>query len=166
MQLSAFMGAFLSGRLSVSLSGGSIIDLDGTVFVQLAMFFVAFGVLHALVFKPMLALLEAREEAIDGAREQAKHLDVEVREKQAAFEAELRKVQQASSEERDRLRGEGQELERNLLERVRVETQKSINDAKLALDTEAQLARQRLSGDRSQIAREIASKVLGREVQT
>jgi F-type H+-transporting ATPase subunit b len=166
MQLSAFMGALLTGRLSVSLSGGSIIDLDGTVFVQLAMFFVAFGVLHALVFKPMLALLEAREEAIDGAREQAKHLEVEVREKQTAFEAELRKVQQASSEERDRLRGEGQELERNLLERVRIETQKSINDAKAALDTEAQVARQRLSAERAQTARDIASKVLGREVQT
>jgi F-type H+-transporting ATPase subunit b len=169
MQLSAFLGALLSARLSgllsVSLSGGSIIDLDGTVFVQLAMFFVAFGVLHALVFKPMLALLDAREEAIDGAREQAKHLEVEVRQKQTAFEAELRKVQQASSEERDRLRGEGQELERNLLERVRVETQASINEAKVALDTEAQLARQRLGVERAQIAREIASKVLGREVQ-
>ena len=47
MQLSAFLSAVLSG--------GSIIDLDGTLFVQLAMFFVAFGLLYVLVFKPMVA---------------------------------------------------------------------------------------------------------------
>ncbi len=157
MQLSAFMGA--------PLSGGSIIDLDATVFVQLGMFFVAFLVLYALVFKPMVALLEAREEAIDGAREQAKHLEVEVREKQASFDAELRKVQSASGEERDRLRAEGQELERNLLERVRKETEQTVTSAKARLDTEAQTVRQRLEAERAQTAREIASKVLGREVQ-
>ena len=37
----------LSALLAALLSGGSIIDLDGTVFVQAAMFFIAFGVLYA-----------------------------------------------------------------------------------------------------------------------
>jgi F-type H+-transporting ATPase subunit b len=157
MQLSAILGALLSG--------GSIIDLDGTVFVQLAMFFIAFFVLRALVFKPMIALLDAREEAIDGAKDQAKRLEIEVKEKQATFEAELRKVRGASGEERDRLRAEGQELERRLLEKVRVETQKLVGDAKTRLDGEAQLARQTLAAQRPELAREIASKVLGREVQ-
>jgi F-type H+-transporting ATPase subunit b len=157
MLLSAFLGALLSG--------GSIIDLDGTVFVQAALFFIAFGILYALVFKPMMRVLEAREEAIDGSREQAKHLEVEVREKQAAFEAELRKVRGASNEERERLRAEGQEIERNLLDRVRSEAQEMVTQAKTRLDSEAALARQELGGQKSQLAREIASKLLGREVQ-
>jgi F-type H+-transporting ATPase subunit b len=157
MQLSAIMG--------VLLSGGSIIDLDGTVFVQTAMFFIAFGFLYALVFKPMVAMLEAREEAIDGAKDQAKRLDVEVKEKQASFEAELRKVRSASGEERDRLRTEGQEIERQLLDRVRTETASMVTEAKNRLDTEAKLARQELSSEKSALAREIASKLLGREVQ-
>jgi F-type H+-transporting ATPase subunit b len=157
MQLSAILGALLSG--------GSIIDLDGTVFVQLAMFFIAFFVLRALVFKPMVALLDAREEAIDGAKDQAKHLELEVKEKQASFEAELRKVRGASGEERDRLRAEGQDLERKLLEKVRVETLNLVNSAKTRLEGEAQVARQQLTASRSELARDIASKVLGREVQ-
>jgi F-type H+-transporting ATPase subunit b len=158
MQLSAFLGALLS-------SGGSIIDLDGTLFVQLAMFFIAFFLLYGLVFKPMMALLEAREEAIDGAKEQAKRLEVEVKEKQASFEAELRKVQTASSEERDRLRAEGQEIERTLLERVRNDTQKMVQDAKARLEVEAARARQDLAAERPALAKQIASKLLGREVQ-
>lgn len=157
MQLSAFLGALLSG--------GSIIDLDGTLFVQLGLFFVAFFLLYGLVFKPMVATLEAREEAIDGSKEQAKRLEVEVNEKQAAFEAELRKVRSASGEERDRLRAEGQEIERKLLERVRSETAQLMQDAKARLDTEAARARQELTAQRPQLACEIATKLLGREVQ-
>lgn len=155
----------LSASLAALLSGGSIIDLDGTVFVQLGMFAIAFVVLYGLVFKPMLALLEAREEAIDGARDEAKRLEVEVKEKQASFEAELRKVRSASGEERDRLRAEGQDLERKLLETVRQETQGSLESAKTRLAAEAQTARQRLESTRAELARDIASKVLGREVQ-
>jgi len=157
MQLSAFLGALLSG--------GSIVDLDGTVFVQLAMFFVAFIVLYALVFKPMVALLDAREEAIEGARNQAKQLEGDVQSKQATFEAELRRVRTSSGEERERLRGEGQELERKLLERVRVETQALVNDARSRLEGEALTARAELNAQGPELARDIASRVLGREVQ-
>ena len=155
----------LSATLAALLSGGSIIDLDGTLFVQAAMFFIAFGVLYALVFKPMVAMLEAREEAIDGAKDQAKRLEVEVKEKQASFEAELRKVRGASGEERDRLRAEGQEIEHKLLDRVRTETQAMVAEARSRLDSEAALARQELTQQKPQLAREIANKLLGREVQ-
>lgn len=157
MQLSAFLGALLQG--------GSIVDLDGTVFVQLAMFFIAFLVLYALVFKPMVALLDAREEAIEGARDQAKQLDSDVRAKQEKFETELRRVRTTSGEERERLRGEGQELERQLLDRVRAETQGLVSEAKVRLDGEALAARGELNAQNGDLARDIASRVLGREVQ-
>ena len=156
MLLSAFLGALLSG--------GSIIDLDGTVFVQAVMFFVAFGVLYVLVFKPMVAVLEAREEAIDGAKDQAKQLGQEVKSKQASFDAELRKVRGAASEERERLRAEGLELERKLLEQVRSETTMVVNDARARLDLEARRARTELNANRSELARQIASKIIGRDL--
>ena len=157
MQLSAFLGALLSG--------GSIIDLDGTVFVQLGMFFVAFVVLYALVFKPMVAVLEAREAAIDGAKDEAKHLEQEVKDKQASFESELRKVRSASGEERERLRLEGQTIERKLLDTVRAETTELVSEARVRLEVEAKTARAELASARPELARQIASKVIGREVQ-
>jgi F-type H+-transporting ATPase subunit b len=157
MQLSAF--------LSVLLSGGSIIDLDGTLFVQLAMFFIAFVLLYALVFKPMIAVLEAREQAIDGAKLEAKKLEQDVKDKQATFDAELRKVRGNASEERERMRAEALELERKLLEKVRVETTTLMNDARAQLEVEARSARAELAASRNDLAREIASKVIGREVQ-
>ena len=157
MQLSAFLG--------VLLSGGSIIDLDGTVFVQLGMFFIAFLVLYALVFKPMIAVLEARELAIDGAKDEAKHLEQEVKDKQTMFETELRKVRGSAGEERERLRTEGLELERKLLENVRAETSTLVREAGERLEIEARRVRGELQQSRPDLARESASKVIGREVQ-
>ena len=39
------------------LSEGSIIDLDGTIWIQLALFGIAFLVFRPLIFRPMVALL-------------------------------------------------------------------------------------------------------------
>jgi len=155
----------LSAFLSVLLSGGSIIDLDGTLFVQLAMFFLAFGLLYVLVFKPMVAVLEAREQAIDGAKAEAKQLEHDVKTKQASFDAELRKVRSNASDERERLRAEALELERKLLDTVRTETTTLVEEARERLEHEARSARAELAASRADLAREIASKVIGREVQ-
>jgi F-type H+-transporting ATPase subunit b len=156
MQLSAFLSVLLEG---------SIVDLDGTVFVQFAMFSIAFVILYALVFKPMVRLLDARDVAIEGSKLEAKHLESEVQQKQATFEAELRRVQTAAGEERERLRAEGQERERSLLDRVRGETQQLVSEGRTRLETEARIARAELIAQRADLAREIASRVLGREVQ-
>lgn len=155
----------LSAFLNALLSGGSIIDLDGTLFVQLAMFFVAFALLYVLVFKPMVAVLEAREQAIDGAKAEAKQLEQDVLAKQAAFDAELRKVRSSAGDERERLRAEALELERKLLDTVRTETTALVNEARERLEVEARSARAELVASRADLAREIASKVIGREVQ-
>ncbi|MBW2465395.1 MAG: ATP synthase F0 subunit B, partial [Deltaproteobacteria bacterium] len=107
---------------SALLSGGSILDLDGTIFVQLAIFFIAFFILRELVFKPMMTLFDAREEAIDGARKEAKAMEQEALDKGVTFDEEMRKVRLEAGEERDKLRGEGQRLEREMLDKVRSET--------------------------------------------
>ncbi|HJL30700.1 MAG TPA: hypothetical protein RMI62_16600, partial [Polyangiaceae bacterium LLY-WYZ-15_(1-7)] len=77
--------------LNALLSEGSIIDLDGTFFIQFAIFWVAFFVLRSLVFKPLVAVFEEREEAIDGARRDAKQFAREASEKEAHFDKELHK---------------------------------------------------------------------------
>src|SRR5512145_2135357 len=94
------------------LSGGSVIDLDGTLFVQLSIFFVAFFLLRALVFKPMVALFEAREAAIGGAKAEAQRLVAEAASAGQTFDEELKKVRVQAGKERETLRAEAQKRER------------------------------------------------------
>lgn len=150
---------------SALLAGGSVIDLDGTILVQLAIFLLTFFVLRSLVFKPMMELFDAREAATEGARAEAKKMDKEAREKADAFEDEMRKVRLAAGEERDRLRQEGVRLERAILERVRNETQKKLEDATTRLATEGTRLRGEIQTSVPALARQIASKMLDREVQ-
>ena len=155
----------LFAPLSTLLSGGSPIDLDGTALIQLVIFVLAFIILYALIFKPMVALFEAREEAIDGAQDEAKRLQGEVEAKREEFDREMNKVRSAAGEERDRLKAEGQQLERSLLEKVRTETEQVMGEARSRLDKEAGSARTQLTSATPALAREIATRVLGREVK-
>ncbi len=150
---------------SALLSGGSIIDLDGTIFVQLGLFFAAYIVLYFFVFRPRVALFEAREQAIDGAKEDAQRLQREARDAGKTFDQEMAQVRQQASEERERLRQEGAKLERNVLESVRAETQRKLGEAEATLAQEAVRLRSELKTSVPALANQIASKLLEREVR-
>ncbi len=150
--------------LTVFLSG-SIIDLDGTFFFQFALFWVAFLALRKLVFHPVLAVIEAREEAIEGARAKAKRLERESAARAKEFEAELHKVRVSAGSERDKLRQEAKHLEEAILTKVRAETDRQLADAQATMEQEAQKIRSAIGTEVPVLAKQIAAKLLEREVR-
>jgi F-type H+-transporting ATPase subunit b len=154
----------LSIALSVLLSSGSVIDLDGTIFVQVVLFLVAFLLLHSLVIKPVMSVLDAREQAIDGSKVEAQKLQSEADAKRQTLEEELRKIWEAANQERERLRAEGQQQARQLTERARTDTERALADAKTKLEAEGARLRAEVRGIIPVLARQISSKILDREV--
>jgi F-type H+-transporting ATPase subunit b len=155
----------LSILISV-LSEGALIDLDITFLVQLAIFWASFTALYFLVFKPMGALFEVREKAIFGARDEARRLENEAESNEGGFEAKLREVRTSAGAERDRLRADGLALEKQLIENVRRETQALLDSSRTKLDEQAKVARAYIGTNSPSLAKQIASKLLGREVQS
>ena len=147
------------------LSEGSIIDLDGTIWIQLGLFAIAFFVFKPLIFRPMVALFEARENAIEGAKLEALRLQDEASAESEEFEDEMRRLRLQAGEERDRLRAEGKRLERTVLDRGREETDKQLAEADAKLKTETAQLRAELDQSIPPLAKQIASKMLNREVQ-
>jgi F-type H+-transporting ATPase subunit b len=147
------------------LSEGSIIDLDGTIWIQLGLFAVAFLVFRPLIFRPMIALFEAREAAIEGSKLEALRLQDEASAESEEFDVEMRRLRLQAGEERDRLRAEGKRLERTVLERVREETDKLLSEADAKLKAEAVKLRSEIDQSTPALAKQIASKMLNREVQ-
>ncbi|MEZ4324704.1 MAG: H(+)-transporting ATPase [Polyangiales bacterium] len=150
---------------STLLSGGSMIDLDATLVVQMGLFFVALLVLHTLIFKPLLKVFEAREEAIDGAKDAARQFEADAAGAGTEFEEKMRDIRVKAGEERDRLRAEGGKLEAGILASVQSETQKQLTDADAQLTAEAAKLRRELQTQVPALARTIAGKLLQREVQ-
>lgn len=81
------------------------------------------------------------------------------------FEVEMRRIRLQAGEERDRLRNEGKRLERTVLDRVREETGKQLAEADAKLAKEASRLRAEIDQSVPVLARQIASKMLNREVQ-
>ena len=150
--------------LSALLSEGSLIDLDGTLFIQMGLFFLAFLILKALVFGPVIRLIEKRDEMIDGARLQAKALQAEAASSEDELAAQMRAARLKAGEEREKLRAEGKRLEAQVLEKVRAETAKQLAGAETKLDAEAAQVRSDMQAQTPVLARQIASKLLEREV--
>lgn len=142
-----------------------MIDLDATLVVQMGLFFVALLVLHTLIFKPLLKVFEAREEAIDGAKDAARQFEADAAGAGTEFEEKMRDIRVKAGEERDRLRAEGGKLEAGILASVQSETQKQLTDADAQLTAEAAKLRRELQTQVPALARTIAGKLLQREVQ-
>ncbi len=149
---------------TVLLSSAPVLDVDATLFIYLGVFFLLFFILRALVFRPSMALFDAREKAIDGAREEARTLEKEAEDKLDSFEQELAKVRGEAGAERDRLRAEGMRLERELAEKVRKETDELVREADERMAREAAGLREEIASSSPALAKQIAEKLLGREV--
>lgn len=140
------------------------VDVDWTFLVALVLFVVLLVVLKPLLFDPMLALFEERERRIEGAKLQARKIDEKSTTALATYEAEISKARGAANAERDTIRAQGLAREQQILGGVRVETAKTIEQGKLAANREAERVRAALKAQSGGIARELASRVLGREV--
>lgn len=153
------MNLSLAGAL---LSGGSMIDLDGSLVLTLLVFFGLFLALQRLVFRPMMALFDARDAAIGGARKDARELEAEADEKLREFEAEMKKAMVGATADRDSIRQDGARLERELLSRARAESDKTLEEASKQLETEGAKVRTEMKTSIPALASTIAEKLLGR----
>jgi F-type H+-transporting ATPase subunit b len=141
-----------------------LIDLDWTVLVQFGLFLIMLVGLWRLLFKPYLALRDAREAGIGGARKRAQEMAHRAEDLGGQYEQRMHHAKLRGAEERARLRSEGAAEERQLLGTARDESQRALGEARTRVSTQAQSARAKLEAQSTDLARQVATKILGREV--
>lgn len=150
--------------MGILLSGGSPIDVDASIVIQMAILTIAFFILRSLVFKPVIGLFDAREAAMDGSRKAAAEMDKDADAIRDRFETELKKVRQQGNDERDKARAKTQKLARELTETARKENAATLSAAKARLDVEAADARGKAKATVPGLAKQIAERLLGRSM--
>jgi F-type H+-transporting ATPase subunit b len=141
-----------------------LIDVDGTLFVQFFLFVIMLIVLSRVLFRPYLQMRAARHKGIEGAREEASSMQERARHTNADYDAGMTKARLRGAEERARLRGEGAIYERQVLGAARDESQKVLESARAKIAGDADAAREKLTVESTALAKQIAKKILGREV--
>jgi len=145
-------------------SGHPLIDIDATAIVQFALFLILMFVANKLMFQPYLALRERRKAGIDGARAEAERMTAQADAKLADYEKQLGVARNRANEEGRKVRAEAVTHEREVTDKARATAQTAIDEAQAKMRGETEAARGQLMPQADAIAKQIASKLLGREV--
>jgi F-type H+-transporting ATPase subunit b len=149
--------------LAAAGGGGVILDLDKTVLVQMVLFMVLIVVLKPLLFDPLLRVFDQREQRTEGARAEARALQEQAGDLLRKYEKELERLRQVATEERERLRGEASKLEAQILSEAREASNKIVEEGRSRIEREIRAIEAELSARTDELARSMASGVLGRE---
>jgi len=153
-------------KAALALASGDhpLIDIDGTVLVQFVLFLILYVIANRLLFQPYLRLREKRKAGIDGARAEAERMTGEADSKLAEYEQQLAEARAKGNEEGRKLRSEATAHEREVTDKARAEAQKAIDEATAKMRAQVEEARNQLLPQANALAKQMATKLLDREV--
>lgn len=149
---------------SQAYASDDLLSVNKTVFIQIVLFLIAIYILNTLVFKPFMKLMDRRDKLTRGAIEEAKELEVKVRQIIEEYDIKLAEAREQAIEERNKIVHEGQTVADGILSKAREETTELLKEAKTKLEADTEEIKVKVKSDVDAIAKDIASKVLGREV--
>ncbi len=162
--------SFVSTSLTIVLAPApqvhepQLIDLDGTVFIQLGLFLLAVLVLYQFLWKPYLRVRGDRVTRVEGYREEAARLQAEAEARMARLEAELAEARRVGAGERTVARAEALAREQTLLGEAQAAAKRTLAEARAQLEATVAGERAKLQQKAAEIGRDAAKKILGREV--
>lgn len=140
------------------------VDFDKTVFIQMALFALLILVLKPLLLDPMLRVFTLREERTDGAKAEARGMQERAAEILANYEKEVAKVRSEATAEREALRRETAKLEAEILAEARAAAEAIALEGRTRIRTDIAALQKDLDSQAQTLAKEIGSRVLGREL--
>jgi F-type H+-transporting ATPase subunit b len=125
-------------------------------------FLVLMLILNRFLYKPILNILEDRKRRIRDGEEKVQDLEQRAAQQWEGYQKQLQEAKISATVEKERIKGEGLEAERRLLEEARTEASRSVEEARRKIQEEVSRARDFLKGQANNMALEMAEKILGR----
>ncbi|MEP6653056.1 MAG: hypothetical protein ABJA82_06830 [Myxococcales bacterium] len=141
-----------------------LMDVDGTIFVQLALFAVLALIMTKLLWKPYLRVRAERVSRVDGYRKDAVRMEADASARLARAEAALADARRQGSGERALARAEAQAREQTLIAEAQAEAQRALAAARGRLEATVVAEKARLEAGARETATRVARRILGREV--
>jgi F-type H+-transporting ATPase subunit b len=140
------------------------VDFDLTFLAQFVIFAAFITVLKPLLFDPLLKVFEERERRTEGAKKEAREMDAQAGELRVSYEAEEEKVRQAAGRDREKLRAEVTALEARIMAEARAEAARILEVGKGRIAADVAALKTELDAARPELAAQIASRILDRQV--
>ncbi|MEE8580848.1 MAG: hypothetical protein V3T33_04585 [Myxococcota bacterium] len=134
----------------------------------LTMLLVGFALLvypvNALIFRPLLRVLDDRDEKIAGARRRAEQLGHNADESLAHYRESVRQVRESSERERRSQLDAARSEQAAMAAKARADVDRQADQTRLAISDELAEARGNLRVVAEELAREAAARILGRSL--
>jgi len=145
--------------------GGGLISLDKSLLVQMFNFIVLLVILQRLLYKPFLAKMNERTEAIKRSLDEAQTARAEAA-RQAEENAErLRAAYAEAAAIRAQALKEAADEQRRLVENARTEATKLVESAKAQIDADIRRAREELRREVTDIAIAVAERLVRKSLR-
>ena len=141
-----------------------MIEINSTIFWQFANFLALLFVLNVVLYRPLRNTIQKRAETIDGARERAKKLEIDIQEKMARYQEQLEEAKREAGKERAEMRAEASRKESEILGEAREKTADYVQNIRNQVSADAKEAGKKLEDDARSMAGMVATKVLGRKL--
>jgi F-type H+-transporting ATPase subunit b len=165
IRLGAVLALLAAWPGAAAAAGGTLeIFPDYRVFVLVALFVLLILPTQRVLFTPVMRALEERRVRIDGARERAAALSVKADEMLRRYEEALRDVRDAAEQERRHAVDEARQGQRRTVSEARAAAEGKASRARAEISAALTSARAQLRREAELLAREAASRVLGRSL--
>lgn len=144
---------------------GGLISLDKSLIVQALNFLVLLVILHRLLYKPFLAKMQERTEAIKRSLDEAQAARAEAARQQEENAEQLRRAYAEAAAIRERALKEAADEQHRLLEAARAESQRLVDSAKAQMDADIRRARDELRREVADLATGIAEKLVRKSLR-
>src|SRR5882757_7113055 len=141
-----------------------LLDVDGTVFVMLGLFFIVMFLLTRWLWRPYLRVKEERVARVEGYRAEAIRLETEATARLARVEAQLAEARRTGSAQRASARSEAHVREQKIVADAQAAAQQALAQARARLEAAFAAERAKLHTRATVLGTEITEKVLGRPV--
>jgi F-type H+-transporting ATPase subunit b len=141
-----------------------MLEINSTLWIQIANFIIMIFLLNFLLFKPILNVMKRRKNHLQDLDEEVKSLDSEVEQKIANYKEKLREARLEAMNQKNEIQQKASEEGKGIVDEARGKISQIVEDFNQKMDKEIVSARNVLKSRSEKISVDISEKVLGRSI--
>jgi F-type H+-transporting ATPase subunit b len=145
--------------------GGSLIEVNGSLIIQIINFLILLVVLYRFMYRPLVGALENRSAAIKQQLAEAQDAREQAQRQLAAMEERIRSAHAEAQATRDRALQDAAALRERLSAEARQEASRLVEAAQAQIAGEVRRARAELRAEVGQLATEVAERLIRRSLR-
>jgi F-type H+-transporting ATPase subunit b len=141
-----------------------LIEINWSMFLQMANFFLLIFILNIVLYKPLLRILDERDKKISETQQKTKDFHEETDKIITAYNEKIQQAKIEAMALKNNAKKEATEKANMIIEESRKEAEHHLSEVKNQITKEIEAARKELEPELDKMAITIAEQVLGRKV--